>query len=242
MSRNPSLGFGFCLEPMKACHATLIEHVHRHAAAIIGTDSVPLHARTMAKASERSRHHRPGLRHQAPQYDCLPPRPTPRVGSFATARCLKNRTFLGKCKTYRPRFSVTSSTLFAVHRMPVRNYLAAAAIFGNAVKGKSALAVSRDLDTWYKTTFPLGVGGRPIPAARHGRCGPSGAAAGPHTTCWPSDRLAVALAFERAPVPIQSSGRLRRGACVTPVRRRHSEHKKTPPLGMAGPGEKVVIR
>ena len=37
LSRNPSLGFGFRFEPMKACHAALIEHVHRHAAAIIGT-------------------------------------------------------------------------------------------------------------------------------------------------------------------------------------------------------------
>ena len=44
LSRNPSLGFGFYFEPMKACHAALIEHMHRHAAAIIGTDSVPLHA------------------------------------------------------------------------------------------------------------------------------------------------------------------------------------------------------
>ena len=32
---------------------------------------------------------------------------------------------------------VTSGTLFAFHKMPLRNYLAAIAIFCNEVKGKS---------------------------------------------------------------------------------------------------------
>ena len=59
LSRNPSLGFGFCFEPMEACHAALIEHMHRHAAPIVGTDSVSRHARNMAKVSGRSRQHRP---------------------------------------------------------------------------------------------------------------------------------------------------------------------------------------
>ncbi len=39
--------------------------------------------------------------------------------------------------------------------MPLRNYLAAIAIFVNEVKGKSALALSRDLDVQYKTVFVL---------------------------------------------------------------------------------------
>jgi hypothetical protein len=39
--------------------------------------------------------------------------------------------------------------------MPLRNYLAAIAIFVNEVKGKSALALSRDLDVQYKTAFVL---------------------------------------------------------------------------------------
>ena len=39
--------------------------------------------------------------------------------------------------------------------MPLRNYLAAIAIFCNEVKGKSALALSRDLDCQYKTAFVL---------------------------------------------------------------------------------------
>jgi hypothetical protein len=45
--------------------------------------------------------------------------------------------------------------LFAFHKMPLRNYLAAIAIFCNELKGKSALALSRDLVTQYKTAFVL---------------------------------------------------------------------------------------
>ena len=50
-----------------------------------------------------------------------------------------------RCKACRKDFSITSGTLFAHHKMPLRNYLAAIAIFVNEVKGKSALALSRDL-------------------------------------------------------------------------------------------------
>lgn len=60
-----------------------------------------------------------------------------------------------RCKACRKDFSVTSGTLFAFHKMPLRNYLAAIAIFVNEVKGKSALALSRDLDCQYKTAFVL---------------------------------------------------------------------------------------
>jgi transposase-like protein len=60
-----------------------------------------------------------------------------------------------RCKACRKDFSVTSGTLFAFHKMPLRNYLAAIAIFCNEVKGKSALALSRDLDCQYKTAFVL---------------------------------------------------------------------------------------
>ena len=48
-----------------------------------------------------------------------------------------------------------SGTLFAFHKMPLRQYLAAIVIFCNEVKGKSALALSRDLDCQYKTAFVL---------------------------------------------------------------------------------------
>jgi hypothetical protein len=49
----------------------------------------------------------------------------------------------------------TSRTLFASHKLPLRCYLAAIAIFCNQVKGKSALALSRDLNVSYKCAFVL---------------------------------------------------------------------------------------
>ncbi len=60
-----------------------------------------------------------------------------------------------RCKACCKDFTVTSGTLFAFHKMPLRNYLAAIAIFCNEVKGKSALALSRDLDVQYRTAFVL---------------------------------------------------------------------------------------
>jgi len=45
-------------------------------------------------------------------------------------------------------FTLTSGTLFASHKLPLRCYLAAIAIFCNEVKGKPALALSRDLVAW----------------------------------------------------------------------------------------------
>ena len=58
-------------------------------------------------------------------------------------------------KACRKDFSVTSGTLFAFHKMPLRSYLRAVAIFCNEVKGKSMLAMSRDLGVQYKTSFVL---------------------------------------------------------------------------------------
>jgi hypothetical protein len=55
-----------------------------------------------------------------------------------------------RCKACRGDFSLTSGTLFAHHKLPLQTYLAAVAIFCNEVKGKSALALSRDLDVQYK--------------------------------------------------------------------------------------------
>src|SRR4051794_41823293 len=48
-----------------------------------------------------------------------------------------------------------SGTLFASHKLPLRGYLAAIAVFCNEVKGKSALALSRDLNLSYKSAFVL---------------------------------------------------------------------------------------
>lgn len=72
-------------------------------------------------------------------YDCRRPNGAPRF----------------RCQACGKDFSITSGTLFASHKMPLRSYLLAIAIFANEVKGKSALALSRDLGTSYKTSFVL---------------------------------------------------------------------------------------
>jgi len=60
-----------------------------------------------------------------------------------------------RCKACLEDFSVTSGTLFAYHKLPLRIYLAAIVIFVNEVKGKAALALSRDLGVQYKTAFVM---------------------------------------------------------------------------------------
>lgn len=60
-----------------------------------------------------------------------------------------------KCKACGYQFSVTSGTIFASRKLPIRDYLAAIAIFVNAAKGISALQLGRDLDVQYKTAFVL---------------------------------------------------------------------------------------
>ena len=60
-----------------------------------------------------------------------------------------------KCQDCAHTFSVTSGTIFSNHKLPLKKYLAAIAIFANAAKGVSALQLSRDLGTQYKTAFVL---------------------------------------------------------------------------------------
>ena len=60
-----------------------------------------------------------------------------------------------RCRECRADFSITSGTLFASHKLPLRMYLGAIAIFCNEVKGKAALALSRDLGVSYKSAFVL---------------------------------------------------------------------------------------
>jgi len=60
-----------------------------------------------------------------------------------------------RCKACRADFSVTSGTLFAWHKLPLKTYLLAIAVFCNEVKGKSMLAFARDLGVQYKTAFVL---------------------------------------------------------------------------------------
>lgn len=62
---------------------------------------------------------------------------------------------LYRCKACSHQFSVTSGTIFASRKLPVRDYLLAIAIFVNGAKGHSALQLSRDLDCQYKTAFVL---------------------------------------------------------------------------------------
>jgi transposase-like protein len=60
-----------------------------------------------------------------------------------------------QCKGCRHQFTVTSGTIFASRKLPLRDILLAIAIFVNGAKGHSALQLSRDLDVQYKTAFVL---------------------------------------------------------------------------------------
>ena len=82
----------------------------------------------------------------------------PSCGSLKVYDCRRgNGAPRWRCaqKECKADFSITSGTLFAFHKMPLRMYLAAVAVFCNEVKGKSMLALSRDLGTQYKTAFVL---------------------------------------------------------------------------------------
>lgn len=60
-----------------------------------------------------------------------------------------------KCKACRRQFSVTSNTIFADRKLPIRDYLLAIAIFVNGAKGHAALQLGRDLNISYKCAFVL---------------------------------------------------------------------------------------
>ena len=60
-----------------------------------------------------------------------------------------------KCKACRKQYTVTSGTIFASHKLELRDYLLATIIFVNAVKGISALQMARALGCQYKTAFVL---------------------------------------------------------------------------------------
>ena len=80
----------------------------------------------------------------------------PHCGCGITYQCRRpNGALRFRCKACRKDFSLTSGTLFAFHKLPLQTYLAAIVIFCNEVKGKSALALSRDLDVQYKTAWVL---------------------------------------------------------------------------------------
>lgn len=60
-----------------------------------------------------------------------------------------------RCKACRKDFTITSGTLFAAHKAPLRSYLALIAVAVNEVKGKNALAMSRDLSMSHKACWVL---------------------------------------------------------------------------------------
>lgn len=60
-----------------------------------------------------------------------------------------------RCRVCQKDFSITSGTLFASLKRPLRVYLAAIALFCNEQKGKAMLAMSRDLGLSYKAAFVL---------------------------------------------------------------------------------------
>lgn len=77
----------------------------------------------------------------------------PKCGAFGAYEIKTRRKF--KCKGCYHQFSVTSGTIFASRKMEFVDLLAAICIFVNAVKGISALQLSRDLDVQYRTAFVL---------------------------------------------------------------------------------------
>jgi transposase-like protein len=79
----------------------------------------------------------------------------PRCGCETVYGSRRKSCLRWQCKACGKDFSLTSGTLFASRKMPLRSYLMAIAIFINEVKGKSMLAMSRDLGTSYKTSFVL---------------------------------------------------------------------------------------
>jgi transposase-like protein len=80
----------------------------------------------------------------------------PSCGSLESYEARRpNGSLRFRCKGCKEDFTITSGTLFASHKLPLKSYLAAIAVFCNEVKGKSALALSRDLGVSYKCAFVL---------------------------------------------------------------------------------------
>jgi transposase-like protein len=77
----------------------------------------------------------------------------PKCGCLEHYEISTRRKF--KCAACSAQFSVTSGTIFASRKMAFTDLLAAICIFVNAVKGLSALQMSRDLSVQYKTAWVL---------------------------------------------------------------------------------------
>lgn len=61
-----------------------------------------------------------------------------------------------RCKACRKDFTITSGTLFAAHKAPLRSYLAVIAVFMNEVKGKNALALRVPRDRGHRFQAMMG--------------------------------------------------------------------------------------
>lgn len=80
----------------------------------------------------------------------------PKCGCLIVYDCRRtNGTPRWRCKACRHSFSNTSGTIFASRKKPLRTYLKAILKFCNEVKGKSMLALCRELDVQYKTAFVM---------------------------------------------------------------------------------------
>ena len=77
----------------------------------------------------------------------------PRCGCLKHSFIATRKLF--KCAGCRHQYSVTSGTIFASRKLPIRDHLLAIAIFANGAKGHSALQLSRDLDCQYRSAFVM---------------------------------------------------------------------------------------
>lgn len=91
------------------------------------------------------------LKHRWPETDGQPI--CPRCGDDHIYRYKSRRVY--KCAACAKHFTVTSGTLFHSAKLPYQKYLAILAMFSNASKGISALAVSIAVDISYKSAFVL---------------------------------------------------------------------------------------
>lgn len=77
----------------------------------------------------------------------------PRCGCTEAYEARTRKIF--KCQLCTYQFSVTSGTIFASRKLPIRDLLAGIALFVTGAKGKSSLQMSRELDVTVKTAYVL---------------------------------------------------------------------------------------
>lgn len=82
-------------------------------------------------------------------------------GKPVCPRCYSRKVYIlktrgtFKCSECKRHFSMTSETIFASRKMPVRDYLMAIALFYNAHAVQSALGLSREMKVQYRTAYSL---------------------------------------------------------------------------------------